>query len=175
MMSLIEAAKAEDFPLDFALVLANKPEAGGIDWAKSQGIDTLVVDHRPYKGDREAHEKAIHAALVARNIEFIVLAGYMRVMTPFLVEAWSGKMINIHPSLLPDFKGLHTHQRAIEAGVAEAGCSVHWVSSGVDEGAVIAQARVPILQGDSEDSLAARVLVEEHRLYPQAIRAIFQS
>jgi phosphoribosylglycinamide formyltransferase 1 len=173
MMALVEASRAADFPLDFVLVVANDPEAKGLDWAKSQGLDALAIDHKAYGKGREAHEQAIDAKLKARNIEFICLAGYMRILTPYLVEQWAGKMINIHPSLLPKYKGLHTHARALDARDTEAGCSVHWVSSGVDDGAVIAQARVPIRDGDTEDSLAERVLAEEHRLYPKAIEAIF--
>ena len=132
----------------------------------------MAVDHRPFGKDREAHEREIDAALRAANVEFICLAGYMRIMTPWLVEQWDGRMINIHPALLPDFKGLHTHERALEAAVKEHGCTVHWVSSGVDEGEIIAQARVPVLDGDTPDILAARVLKEEHRLYPEAVRKV---
>ena len=119
--------------------------------------------------DREAFERAIDARLEAVGTEIIALAGFMRVLTPWFVEKWTGRMINIHPSLLPKHKGLETHQRAIDAGDAEAGCSVHWVTAGVDEGAVIAQASVPILPGDSADTLSARILPEEHRLYPEAL------
>ncbi|MDC7681676.1 phosphoribosylglycinamide formyltransferase [Asticcacaulis sp. BYS171W] len=172
MVALVEASKAADFPADFALVVSNDPTAAGLEWAASQGIDTLAVDHKTYGKDREAHERAIDAELRARGIEFICLAGYMRILTPWLVEQWSGKMINIHPSLLPKYKGLHTHERAIEAGDAEGGCSIHWVSPGVDDGDVIAQARVPILDGDTPDALAARVLKEEHKLYAATVRQI---
>ncbi|ESQ78662.1 phosphoribosylglycinamide formyltransferase [Asticcacaulis sp. YBE204] len=172
MVALVEASKAADFPADFALVVSNDPTAAGLEWAAAQGIDTLAVDHKLYGKDREAHERAIDAELRARGIEFICLAGYMRILTPWLVEQWSGKMINIHPSLLPKYKGLHTHERAIEAGDAEGGCSIHWVSPGVDDGDVIAQARVPILDNDTPDALAARVLKEEHKLYAATVRQI---
>jgi len=172
MMSLVEASRAADFPAQCVVVVSNDPDAAGLEWARSQGIEALAVDHKPFGKDREAHERAIDAALKARDVEFICLAGYMRILTPWLVSQWEGKMINIHPSLLPKYKGLHTHERAIEAGDAEAGCSIHWVSSGVDEGAVIAQARVPVLGGDTPDALAARVLKEEHRLYPETLREI---
>jgi phosphoribosylglycinamide formyltransferase-1 len=172
MMALVEAAKAPDFPAQFVLVASNDPTAAGLDWAQTQGIKTIAIDHKPYSKDRESHERALDAALHAEGVAFICLAGYMRVLTPWLVERWAGRMINIHPALLPDFKGLHTHERALEAGVAEHGASVHWVTSGVDEGGVIAQARVPVLPGDTAEMLAARVLAEEHRLYPQAVRQV---
>lgn len=172
MMALVKAASAPDYPAEISLVLSNDPEAAGLEWAKAQGIETLTIDHRQYGKDREAHEKAIDEALKARGIQFIALAGYMRILTPFLVTAWKGKMINIHPSLLPKFKGLHTHERAIEAQEAEHGCTIHWVSDGVDDGAMIAQAKVPVLSDDTPDTLAARVLVEEHKLYPRILAEI---
>ena len=172
MMALVEAAKAPDFPAEFVLVVSNDPNAAGLAWAAAQGIATLAIDHKPYGKDREAHERVLDAALRDAGVEFICLAGYMRVLTPWLVEAWQGRMINIHPALLPDFKGLHTHERALEAKVAQHGATVHWVTSGVDEGGVIAQAAVPVHAGDTVESLSARVLAEEHRLYPQAVRQI---
>ena len=172
MMALVEAAKAPDFPAEFVLVVSNDPNAAGLAWAAEHGIKTLAVDHKPFGKDREAHERLINDALVAEGVEFICLAGYLRVLTPFLVDTWAGKMINIHPALLPEFKGLHTHERAIEAGAQEHGATVHWVSSGVDEGEIIAQARVPVLPGDTAEALSARVLVEEHKLYPAAVRQV---
>ena len=172
MMALVEAAKAPDFPAEFVLVVSNDPNAAGLAWAAERGIKTLAVDHKPFGKDREAHERLINDALVAEGVEFICLAGYLRVLTPFLVDTWAGKMINIHPALLPEFKGLHTHERAIEAGAQEHGATVHWVSSGVDEGEMIAQARVPVLPGDTAEALSARVLVEEHKLYPAAVRQV---
>jgi phosphoribosylglycinamide formyltransferase-1 len=170
MMALVEAARAPDFPAEFVLVVANDPEAPGLQWAADRGIKTFALDHKPFGKDREAHERQIDAALRAEGVEFICLAGYMRVLTPWLVEQWAGRMINIHPALLPEFKGLHTHERALEAGVAEHGASVHWVTPGVDEGEIIAQARVPVFPDDTPERLATRVLAEEHRLYPQALR-----
>jgi len=175
MMALVEAAKAPDFPAEFVLVVSNDPNAAGLAWAAERGIKTVAVDHKPFGKDREAHERAIDEALVAEGVEFICLAGYLRVLTPFLVGKWAGKMINIHPALLPQFKGLHTHERAIEAGAGEHGATVHWVSSGVDEGEIIAQARVPVLAGDTADALGARVLAEEHKLYPAAVRQVLST
>lgn len=154
---------------EVALVLSNRPDAAGLERARALGVPTVAIDHRPFGKDREAHEAQVHAALLEAGCTHVALAGYMRLLTPFLVEAWAGRMVNIHPSLLPLYPGLDTHRRAIEAGDAEAGCSVHMVTAGVDEGPVIAQARVPILPGDTPESLSARVLEAEHRLYPAAL------
>jgi phosphoribosylglycinamide formyltransferase 1 len=174
MMALVEAAKAPDFPAEFVLVVSNDPNADGLEWAAAQGIKTFALDHRPFGKDRESHERQIDAVLRAEGVEFICLAGYLRVLTPWLVQQWDGRMINIHPALLPEFKGLHTHERALEAGVLEHGATVHWVSSGVDEGEIITQARVPVLEGDTADMLATRVLAEEHRLYAEAVRLVLK-
>jgi phosphoribosylglycinamide formyltransferase 1 len=152
-----------------ALVLSNKTEAPGLAWAAGRGIATLALPHAPYGKDRQAHEAALDEALRAHDIEVVALAGYMRVLTPWLVGRWSGRMLNIHPSLLPKYPGLDTHRRALDAGDAEAGCTVHLVSEGVDEGPVLDQARVPVLESDTPETLAARVLEAEHRLYPQAL------
>lgn len=152
-----------------ALVLSNKAEAPGLAWAAGRGFPTIALPHAPYGKDRQAHEAAIDDALRAHDIQVVALAGYMRVLTPWLVGRWSGRMLNIHPSLLPKYPGLDTHRRAIEAGDAEAGCTVHLVSEGVDEGPVLDQAHVPIIAGDTPETLAARVLEAEHRLYPQAL------
>lgn len=171
MEALVRAAADPDYPAEVVLVLSNNPDAAGLATAAAAGIPVAAIDHRPFKGDRAAHEAAINAALVAAGVEVVCLAGYMRVLTPVLVDTWAERMLNIHPSLLPAFPGLHTHSRALEAGVTEHGCTVHLVTLGVDEGPVLAQARVPVLPGDSADSLAARVLVEEHRLYPAALAA----
>lgn len=169
MSALLQAAQDPAYPAEIALVLSNNPDATGLEAARNAGVEAVAIDHRPFAGDRKAHERALDAALRERRVEVVVLAGYMRVLTPFLVNAWSGRMLNIHPSLLPRHPGLHTHRRALEAGDAEAGCSVHLVTEGVDEGPVLAQARVPIEPGDTEDSLAARVLAAEHELYPAAL------
>jgi len=169
MTALLEAASDPAYPAEVRLVLSNNPDAPGLELARAAGVEALAIDHRPFAGDREAHERAIDAALRGRGIELVALAGYMRVLTPFLVNAWAGRMLNIHPSLLPLYPGLHTHRRALKAGDLEAGCTVHLVTEGVDQGPVLAQARVPILPGDDEATLAARVLEAEHQLYPAAL------
>lgn len=171
MEALVRAAQAPDCPFEIALVLANKPDAGGLATAAAAGIEALCVDQKPFGKDREAHERAIDAALRERGIEVIALAGYMRILTPFLVDAWEGRMLNIHPSLLPAYPGLDTHARAIAAGEAEAGCTVHLVTAGVDEGPILGQARVPILPGDDDHTLSARVLEQEHKLYAATLAA----
>ena len=170
MASLLQAMAADEYPAAAALVLSNRPDATGLDHARAAGVEALCVDHRTYGRDREAHERAVHAELEARGIEVVCLAGYMRLLTPWLVRAWHGRMLNIHPSLLPAFPGLHTHARALAAGVKLHGCTVHRVTEEMDSGPILAQAAVPVLPGDTEDTLAARVLVQEHRLYPLALR-----
>jgi len=168
-MALIGAARGLDYPAEIALVVCNRPDAAGVEKARTAGIPAVVIDHKPFGKDREAHERAIQAALDAAGVQFVALAGYMRVFTPWFTGQWSGRMINIHPSLLPLFPGLHPQQQALDAGVSETGCSVHWVIDGVDEGPVIGQAKVPILPGDDEASVAARILAEEHKLYPACL------
>jgi len=175
MDALVRAAAAADCPFEIALVLANKPDAGGLASATAAGIEALCVDQKPYGRDREAHERAIDAALRTRGIEVIALAGYMRILTPFLVDAWAGRMLNIHPSLLPAYPVLDTHARAIAAGEAEAGCTVHLVTAGVDEGPILGQARVPALAGDDEHALSRRVLEQEHRLYAATLADFVRS
>jgi len=169
MRSLV-ASMTGDHPARPALVLSNRSDAGGIAWAAGQGIATEVVDHRPHGGDRAAFEAEIEARLVPYGIDIICLAGFMRVLTAGFVTHWQGRMINIHPSLLPNYRGLHTHARALEAGEHEAGCTVHEVTAELDEGPVLGQARVPVLAGDTPDALAARVLEQEHILYPAVLR-----
>jgi phosphoribosylglycinamide formyltransferase-1 len=170
MAALVAAARDPDYPVEFALVVSNRAQAPGLALAASLGVPTAVVEHRLFKGDRAAHETAIDAALRAADVEIVCFAGYMRLLTPLLVERWAGRMLNIHPSLLPAFPGLDTHARALAAGVRLHGCTVHLVTQAMDEGPILAQAAVPVLAGDTEDALAARVLVQEHQLYPLALR-----
>jgi phosphoribosylglycinamide formyltransferase-1 len=172
MAALIAASRASDYPAEIVLVLSNDPEAAGLVTAHEAGIAAEAIDHRPFRRDREAHERAIAARLDAAGVEFVCLAGYMRLLTPFLVGHYAGRMLNIHPSLLPSFPGLHTHASALAKGVKLHGCTVHLVSEGMDEGPILAQAAVPVLPGDSEADLAARVLAQEHRLYPATLAAL---
>lgn len=172
MVALAEAARAPDYPAEIGLVLSNRPDAAGLDRARALGIATATVDHRDFGKDREAFERAMDETLRINQIELVALAGFMRILTPWFVRRWQGRLINIHPSLLPLFKGTHTHAQALAAGVGEHGCSVHFVVPELDAGPVIAQARVPVLPGDDEDSLAARVLAQELTLYPQALAAV---
>lgn len=169
-MRALVASMTGDHPARPALVLSNRADAGGISWAAEQGIATEVVDHRPFGSDRAAFEAEITARLAAYGIDIICLAGFMRVLTAGFVTPWQGRMINIHPSLLPKYRGLHTHARALAAGDAEAGCTVHEVTAELDDGPILGQARVKILPGDSPDSLGARVLAQEHLLYPLVLR-----
>lgn len=171
MQALVEAAKQPDYPVEIALVISNRPEAPGLAWAKEQGIPALALDHKRYES-REHFEGQLTSMLSLSKIELVALAGFMRLMTPAFVESWSGRMINIHPSLLPSFKGLHTHEQALETGVKITGCTVHFVSAEMDEGPIIAQSAVPVLHGDTADQLAARVLSAEHKLYPAALAAV---
>ena len=159
-----------DHPARPCLVMANSRDVGGLRRAAEMGIETDFVDHRPFKGDRAAFEDALHARLIQASPDIICLAGFMRVLTEGFVARWQGRMINIHPSLLPKYRGLNTHARALEAGDAEAGCTVHEVTPALDDGPILGQARVPVLQGDTADVLAARVLVAEHALYPAVLR-----
>jgi phosphoribosylglycinamide formyltransferase 1 len=172
MTALIEAAKADDYPAAIVLVVSNVPDAAGLERARAEGIATAVVDHRPFGDDREAFERALDTELHRYRINLICLAGFMRLFTKNFVERWSGRMLNIHPALLPQFKGLHTHRRALAAGVKEHGATVHFVVPEMDAGPIVAQQAVPVLDGDTEQSLAARVLAVEHRLYPQALRLV---
>ncbi len=168
MAALVEAAKAADYPAEIALVASNKPDAEGLSFARQQGIATFALSHKGF-ADRESFDRAIQAQLLANSIDLVALAGFMRVLSPWFCRQWMGRMINIHPSLLPEFKGVDTHQRALDAGVREHGCSAHYVTPELDDGPVILQARVPVLEGDNAASLAARVLKEEHRIYPLAL------
>lgn len=169
MVSLIEAARAPDCPYEVVVVVASKADAEGLARARALGVEAVAVPSREFGPDREAHERAVDAELRERGVELVALAGWMRILTGWFVRAWEDRMLNIHPSLLPKYPGLDTHARAIAAGDATAGCTVHLVTEGMDEGPVLAQAEIPLLPGDTPDLLAARVLEQEHRLYPAAL------
>ena len=168
LQALIDAAKFPDYPAEIALVISNKADAYGLTRARDAGIATHIISHRDY-ASREAFDSALDAALREADIAFVCLAGFMRVLTDGFVTAWHGRMINIHPSLLPKFKGLNTHARALEAGETEHGCTIHWVSAGVDEGEMIAQSRCAILANDTPETLQQRVHALEHVLYPETL------
>ena len=171
MRSIVEQSKSADFPAQVGVVLSNRPDAPGIDYAKSQNIPTEIVDHKSFTS-REAFEAEIQTRLAKYDIDLIVLAGFLRVLTASFIEKWPNRIINIHPSLLPDYKGLHTHERAIADGKAEGGCTVHFVVPEIDSGEIIVQKRVPIIPGDTPETLSARVLEQEHIAYPEAIRKV---
>lgn len=171
MAALIDAGQASGGEWEVALVLSNVEGAGGLAVAAAKGVATATVAHKPFGKDREAHEAAVDVVLRDAGVQVVALAGYMRVLTPWLVGGWRGRMLNIHPSLLPLYPGLDTHARAIAAGDAEAGCTVHLVTEGVDEGPILGQARVPIVPGDTPASLAERVKTAEHGLYPRVLGA----
>lgn len=169
MVKLVEDMTG-DHPARPVLVASNDPEASGLGKAAAMGVPTAAVDHRPFKGDREAFEAALRQHIDASEPDILCLAGFMRILTPSFIRAYEGRMLNIHPSLLPKYKGLHTHQRALDAGDTEAGCTVHEVTAELDDGPILGQARVPVQPGDDADTLAARVLTQEHGLYPAVLR-----
>ena len=169
MVKLVESMTG-DHPARAVIIGSNDPQAGGLAKAAAMGVPTFAVDHRAYKGDRPAFEAALLEPLLAAEPDILCLAGFMRILTPGFVERFQDRMLNIHPSLLPKYPGLHTHQRALDAGDAEAGCTVHEVTPELDAGPILGQARVPVEAGDSADTLAARVLTFEHRLYPAVLR-----
>jgi len=172
MMALIEAAQAKDYPAEIVLVLSNLPDAAGLARAQQAGIATVVIDHRSFGEDREAFEQALDDELRRHRVDLVCLAGFMRLLTSWFIGRWRGRILNIHPALLPQFKGLHTHRRALDAGVERHGATVHFVVEETDSGPVIAQQSLPVLQGDTEETLAARVLQIEHRIYPEALRMV---
>jgi len=172
MVALIEAAKDQTFPAEIALVVSNEPAAEGLKRAAAEGIRAAVVDHRKFGKDREAFERALQDVLTAHRIDLVCLAGFMRLLTSWFVRQWEGRLLNIHPALLPAFKGLDTHARALAASVKEHGATVHFVVPEMDSGPIIAQAAVPVHRGDTEAALAARVLEVEHRIYPEAVASI---
>jgi phosphoribosylglycinamide formyltransferase 1 len=172
MVALIEAAKAKDYPAEIVLVVSNRPDAGGLARAREAAIATAVIDHRSFGEDREAFERVLDEELRKYQVEIVCLAGFMRLLTGWFIGRWSGRILNIHPALLPDFKGLHTHRRALQAGVNQHGATVHFVVEQTDAGPIIREESVPVLQGDTEATLAARVLKVEHRIYPEALRLV---
>jgi phosphoribosylglycinamide formyltransferase-1 len=171
MRSLIENARDPTFPAEIVLVMSNKLDAGGLSFAKEAGIATAAVDHKIYAG-REEFERSMQILLELHRIKLICLAGFMRLLTPVFVGNWAGRLLNIHPALLPSYRGLHTHQRALDDGVKIHGCTVHFVVPSLDEGPIIAQAAVPVLDIDTAQTLAARVLEQEHIIYPKALALI---
>jgi len=171
LQALIDACAASDFPASIAIVISNKADAYGLTRAQEAGLSTAVLDHKDY-ADRASFDTAVDAALREAGVEFVCLAGFMRILSESFVEGWRDRLINIHPSLLPSFKGLDTHQRAIDAGVKITGCTVHFVRPAMDDGPIIVQAAVPVLPDDDEKRLAARILESEHVIYPLALRLV---
>jgi phosphoribosylglycinamide formyltransferase-1 len=174
MVSLIEAAKAKDYPAEITLVVSNRPDAAGLALANKAGVSTLVVDHRPHGKDRAAFERVLQQALDEHRIELICLGGFMRLFTADFVLHWQGRMLNIHPALLPSFPGLDPHGQALRAGVKISGATVHFVIPQTDAGPIIAQAAVPVHENDTAETLACRVLTVEHRIYPLALKLVAQ-
>lgn len=171
LQSLIRACADPKFPAEIVLVISNVADAGGLDHARTANIATKTISHKNFSS-REEFDAALDAALHDANVEFICLAGFMRILSDWFARRWEGRIVNIHPSLLPAFKGLNVHQQALDAGVRVAGCTVHYVVPELDSGPIIAQASVPVLHGDTADTLAARILTEEHKLYPLALKMI---
>ncbi len=171
LQALIDAAAAPDFPAEIVLVISNRPDVRGLQRASAAGIATLVINHRDFDG-RAPFDAALNAALQSAGCQIVCLAGFMRILTPGFINGWAGRMLNIHPSLLPSFPGLHTHQRALDASARIAGCTTHLVTPELDSGPILAQAVVPILTDDTAETLAARVLKQEHRIYPQTLRLL---
>lgn len=171
LKALIDACKAPDFPAEIALVISNKADAGGLEIAKTAGIATRVISHRDYDS-RESFDREMTKALQDAGVEFVCSAGFMRILSDEFVDVWRDRQLNIHPSLLPAFKGLNVYQRALDTGCKVSGCTVHFVRAAMDEGPIVAQAAVLVLEGDTPDTLAARILVEEHKLYPHALRLV---
>ena len=169
MAALVEAARRPDCPYEVAVVVASREDAEGLAIARGLGVEAVTVAARPYGGDREAHERAVDTVLRDYAVEAVALAGWMRILTGWFVDTWAGRLLNIHPSLLPKYPGLDTHARALAAGDAVAGCTVHLVTEGMDEGPILAQAEVAVLAGDTAETLGERVLAVEHELYPRAL------
>ncbi len=173
LQSLIDACQSPDFPAEISVVLSNVPDVMGLERAKKAGIPTITIDHKNFKGqDRSAFEKSMIDALSDHEIDLVCLAGFMRILTPYFIHHFKDRLINIHPSLLPDYKGLNTHQRALDDGKKEAGCTIHVVVPEVDNGPILVQKSVPVMEDDNAESLAARVLAQEHIAYPEAVKMI---
>jgi phosphoribosylglycinamide formyltransferase 1 len=170
MAALVEAAKDKTYPAEIVLVVSNRPDAEGIAYARNAGIATTIIDHTDYGKDRKAFEQALQAVLEGSGIEIVCLAGFMRLLTPWFIARWEGRMLNIHPALLPSFKGLHTHEQALAGGARTHGATVHFVTADMDSGPIVCQAAVPVLEGDTAEMLAARVLTVEHKIYPLALK-----
>ncbi len=175
LQALLHAASDPAYPAAIGVVISNRPEAPGLDLARRAGVPALAIDHRPFHGDRAAHERAVDTVLRHHGVHLLCLAGYMRLLTPWLVAQWRGRMLNIHPSLLPAFPGLDTHARALASGATSHGCTVHLVTDTMDEGPILGQAEVPVLPGDTEATLAARVLAQEHELYPRVLKNFIEA
>lgn len=171
MDALIEAARAPDFPAEIVLVASNRPDAPGLARAKAAGLAVAAVDHKIYAG-REEFERALQIILETHRVELICLAGFMRLFSPWFIGQWRDRLLNIHPALLPSYRGLHTHERALADGVKIHGCTVHFVVPEMDEGPIVAQAAVPVLDTDTAETLGARVLAQEHAIYPNALRLV---
>ncbi|MGI9523034.1 MAG: phosphoribosylglycinamide formyltransferase [Hyphomicrobiaceae bacterium] len=174
MMALVQAAASPDYPIEFVAIIANRPNAPGVEWARERGIKTIVIDHTSYDS-RAEFDESLDKAISACRAELIVCAGFMRILTGEFVSRWANRLINIHPSLLPAFKGLNTHSRALEAGVKISGCTVHFVTPELDTGPIIAQAAVPVLPFDTPETLANRTLQAEHVIYPEALRLVAEA
>jgi len=171
MMALVEAAKAPDYPAEIVCIVSNRADAAGLAFAEANGIATKVIDHKAY-ATRDAFDQALGDYLESQRVDLVACAGFMRIITPALIRRFEGRMLNIHPSLLPAYKGLHTHERALADRAKEHGCTVHLVTDELDDGPIVLQAKVPVRPGDTAESLAARVLVEEHRIYPDALAMV---
>jgi phosphoribosylglycinamide formyltransferase-1 len=171
MMALVEAASAPHYPAEIVVVISSQPDAAGLTWAQQRGLPTAAIHHKAF-ASREAFDDAVHAELIEAGVDLVALAGFMRIQSPGFVARWQGRQLNIHPSLLPLFKGLHPHRQALDAGVKISGCTVHFVTAEMDSGPIVAQAAVPVLEGDTPDTLAERILVAEHRLYPHALALV---
>jgi phosphoribosylglycinamide formyltransferase 1 len=171
MMALVEAASAPHYPAEIVVVISSQPDAAGLTWAQQRGLPTAAIHHKAF-ASREAFDDAVHAELIEAGVDLVALAGFMRIQSPGFVARWQGRQLNIHPSLLPLFKGLHPHRQALDAGVKISGCTVHFVTAEMDSGPIVAQAAVPVLDGDTPGTLAERILVAEHRLYPHALALV---